>query len=347
MKAARIYGSNDIRVVEVETPVPQDHEVLCQVIRAGMCGTDYAIYSGEFSFIKQGLVPMPMTPGHEWSGRVVEIGGKVTLYSRGDRVVGDTAVSCGHCYQCLIGQYGKCEKMRCVGTINPWDGAYAEYILMPERHLMKLHDSISFENGAWVEPAATALYSVQAVEVKIGDTVLVLGSGPIGIAAAKLAKVAGASIAAIVGRKEFKLEKSLAMGIDAAINTTTTDLRDGIKGVFGRFGVDKIIEASGSVDLLKRSARTLNIGGTVSPVAFYEKTVPEFPIDDFVFGNLTLRGSAGSLGMYQPVLRLMEKGMLDMTSLITRTYSLDEAPRAMMEMKEKNATRIKPMIVFD
>ena len=220
MKAARIYGANDIRVVEIETPTPKDHDVLCKVARAGMCGTDYAIYSGEFSFVKQGLVPMPMTPGHEWSGTVVATGENVSLFNEGDRVVGDTCVSCGHCYECLIGQYGKCEKMRCVGTINPWDGAYAEYILMPERHLMKLHDSISFENGACVEPAATALYSVEIADVKIGDTVLVLGSGPIGIAAAKLAKLMGASIVAIVGRKEFKLQKSLELGIDAVINTS-------------------------------------------------------------------------------------------------------------------------------
>lgn len=347
MKAARIYGPNDIRVVEIEIPKPKDHEVLCKVVRAGICGTDYAIYSGEFSFVKQGLVPMPMTPGHEWSGTVVEAGDKVTLLNEGDRVVGDTCVSCGHCYDCLIGQYGKCKQMKCVGTINPWDGAYAEYILMPERHLMKLHDSISFENGACVEPAATALYSVKIADVKIGDTVLVLGSGSIGIAAAKLAKLMGASIVAIVGRKEFKLQKSLEMGIDAAIDTSKTELQDGIKKVFGRFGVDKIIEASGSTDLLNESAKILNTGGTVSTVAFYEKNVQNFPIDDFVFGNLTLKGSAGSLGMYKPILRIMETGMLDMSTLITATYTLDDVPQAMIDMKKKNATRIKPMILFD
>ena len=346
MKAARIYGPEDIRIVDIETPKPEDHEVLCKVARTGMCGTDYAIYSGEFSFVKQGLVPMPMTPGHEWSGTVAEIGEKVTLYSEGDRVVGDTCVSCGHCYQCLIGQYGKCEKMQCVGTVNPWDGAYAEYILMPERHLMKLHDSISFENGAFVEPAATALYSVDIANVKIGDTVLVLGSGPIGIAAAKLAKLVGASIVAIVGRKEYKLGKSLEIGIDATINTTTTTLQDGIKEVFGTFGVDKIIEASGSVELLSISSKTLNSGGTVSAVSFYEKPVQDFPIDDFVFGSMTLRGSGGSLGMYQPILRLMETGMLDLTPLITGTYSLDDIPEAMIDMKKKSATRIKPIVEF-
>lgn len=347
MKAARIYGKNDIRVMEIETPKPGPGEVLCKVVRAGMCGTDYAIFSGEFSFIEKGLVPMPLTPGHEWSGVVAKIGPGVTLFAEGDRVVGDTCVSCGQCYECLIGQYGKCKHCRSVGTVNPWDGGYAEYVLMPQRHLLKLADGISFENGACVEPAATALYSLHIANVGIGDTVLVLGSGPIGIAAAKLAKLCGASIVAIVGRKDFKLQKALDMGIDAAINTSRVNLVDGVKDVFGAWGVDKIIEASGSIDMLNESSRLLNIGGTVSAVAFYEREVQNFEIDNFVFGNLTLKGSAGSLGMYRPVLRLMETGMLDMTSLITSTCTLDEVPQAMVEMKTKNDTRIKPIIIYN
>jgi len=347
MKAARIFGAHDIRVVEIETPVPTDHDVLCKVARAGMCGTDYAIYSGEFSFVKQGMVPMPMTPGHEWSGIVSAVGDKVQNFKEGDRVVGDTVVSCGHCYDCLVGEYGKCSQARCVGTVNPWDGGYAEYVLMPERHLMALAPSISFENGACVEPAATALYSLHIADVKIGDTVLVLGSGPIGIAAAKLAKLCGASIVAIVGRKDFKLQKALDLGVDAAINTTTSDLNAAVQERFGKWGVDKIVEASGSTAMLNASAGLLNISGTVSSVAFYEQMVQDFPIDEFVFGNRTLKGSAGSLGMYKPVLRLMETGMLDMSPLITSTHRLDDVPQAMVDMKEKNSTRIKPMICFD
>ncbi|MBN1437173.1 MAG: alcohol dehydrogenase catalytic domain-containing protein [Sedimentisphaerales bacterium] len=344
MKAARIFGSNDIRIVEVPTPVPGPGEVLCRVVCAGVCGTDHAIYTGEFSFVKNGSIKFPMTPGHEWSGTVAEIGPGVTRFEPDQRVVGDTMVSCGKCYDCLIGQYGNCKAMRAVGTIATWDGAYAEYILMPERHLFHLADEISFVNGAFVEPAATALYSVVLGDVKIGDTVLVLGSGPIGLLAAKLAKLCGASKVAVVGRKEFKLQKALELGVDAAIDTNQMPLEEAVKEVFKDWGVDCVIEASGSTALFKQAVGLVNQGGVVSVVAFYEQKVPDFDIDEFVFGGVKIRGVAGSLGMYKPVLRLMEAGMLDAGPLVTGRYGFDDIPAIMAGMSERNATRIKEIV---
>ena len=344
MKAARIFGSNDIRIVEVPTPKPGPGEVLCEVVCAGVCGTDHAIYTGEFSFVRNGSIKFPMTPGHEWSGVVADVGPGVTRFEPGQRVVGDTAVSCGKCYDCLVGQYGRCKAIRCVGTIATWDGAYAEYILMPERHLFHLADEISFVNGAFVEPAATALYSVVLADVKIGATVMVLGSGPIGVLAAKLAKLCGASKVAVVGRKEFKLQKALELGVDAAINTTETTLEEGVKDVFADWGVDCVIEASGSTELFKKSVELVNQGGAVSVVAFYEKNVDSFDIDKFVFGDVQIRAVAGSLGMYKPVLRLMETGMLDPGSLVTGRYEFSDIPTVMAGMSGRNATRIKEII---
>jgi 2-desacetyl-2-hydroxyethyl bacteriochlorophyllide A dehydrogenase len=346
MKAARIYGAHDIRLTDVPTPEPGRGELLCRVVRAGICGTDHAIYTGEFSFVKSGMVPFPMTPGHEWSGVVESIGEGVEGFRRGDRVVGDTGVACGVCYECLIGRYDHCKKSRAVGTILCWDGAYAEYILMPARHVFHLPDTVTFDNAAVVEPAATALYAVTLAEVKIGDTVLVLGSGPIGIAAARLAKLCGASRVVIAGRKEFKLRKALDLGIDAAVNTADTPFEEGVRNAFGEWGVEHVIEASGSIDLFTRTLGIVNQSAVISLVAFYEKMVNGFDIDRFVFGDVKLRGVAGSLGMYRPVLRLMASGMLDLTSLITARYGLAEVPGIMESMPERNPGRIKEMIEF-
>src|SRR3972149_1597425 len=105
MKAARIYGARDIRIVDVPTPEPDENQVLCKVVRAGICGTDYAIYTGDFSFVRSGDIKFPMTPGHEWSGIVEEVGKNVSGFKKGDRVIGDTCVSCGGCYDCLMGGY--------------------------------------------------------------------------------------------------------------------------------------------------------------------------------------------------------------------------------------------------
>ena len=152
MKAARLFGKNDIRIMEIETPVPKAGQVLCKVKRCGICGTDYSIFNGAF----KSMISYPMTLGHEWSG-VVETAGPGTAFAPGDRVAGDTCVSCGVCYDCLVGNYVRCKKRRSVGTIFTWDGAYSEYVLFPARHLFRLPDHVDFENGAMLEPAATAM----------------------------------------------------------------------------------------------------------------------------------------------------------------------------------------------
>ena len=341
MKVARLFAPNDLRMIDMPIPKLRPHDVLCKVERVGVCGTDYAIYSGEFSFVKTGDVKFPMTLGHEWSATVADVGAEVQNFKTGNRVVGDTCVACGHCNHCLLGEYGRCKKVQPVGTIHAWDGAYAEYIIMPERHLFHLPDSVSFDQGAFVEPAATSLYAVKLADVAIGDTVLVHGTGPLGILAAKLSKLCGASKVFITGRKPFKLETALNYGADVAINTTQQSFAEVIMDHTKGEGVDRVVEASGSTDLFKQSLDVVRHGGTVSLVAFYEKMVDQLEIDKFVFGNITLRAVAGSLGMYEPVLNLMASGMLDTTELITGRYKFDDIEQALKDMKEKNTQRIK------
>lgn len=344
MKAARIFGPADIKIVDVPVPELGRNDVLCKVVRAGVCGTDYAIYTGEISFVKSGLIKYPLTPGHEWSGIVEQIGPEVKNFKNGDRVVGDTWVSCGNCSFCVTGNVSRCKKLRSVGTINAWDGAYAEYIMMPERHLFHLPDNVSFDNGALVEPAATALYAVVRADVKLNDTVLVLGSGPIGIMAAKLAKLSGASQVIIAARKDCKLKIALGLGVDAAVNTSREKLAEKVRELAGATGVDKIIEASGSTKLLKESLHFVKPGGVISCVAFYEQMVDGFDIDHFVINDLTIRGVSGSPGTYPAVLNLMDLGLADFSSLITERRPFEEAPRIMRDMEERNETRIKIML---
>ena len=345
MKAAKIFGPGDIKIVDVPVPALGAHDVLCRVVRAGVCGTDYAIYTGELSFVKSGLVKYPLTPGHEWSGTVKQVGPEVENFRPGDRVVGDTCVACGNCFSCGTGNVYRCKKLRAVGTVNAWDGAYAEYIMMPERHLFHLPDNVSLDNGAQVEPAATALYAVTVAGVKIADTVLVLGSGPIGIMAAKLAKLTGAAQVIIAGRKDSKLKTALALGADAAINTTRENLAEKAREYAGEYGIDRIIEASGSTELFKEALQLIKPGGVMACVAFYDRPVDGFDIDRLVILNdVTIRAVAGSQGMYPLILKLMDLGLADFAGLITERRPFAEAPQIMRDMQERNETRIKIMM---
>lgn len=345
MQVARLFQPMDLRIVDMPVPSLGRHDILCKVLRVGVCGTDYAIYSGEFSAVKSGNVKFPKTLGHEWSGVVAEVGSEVERFRPGDRVVGDTVMACGQCTLCLLGDYYHCSKVQAVGTTgNAWDGAYAEYILVPERHLLHLPDSVSLDLGALVEPAATALYTVRRGDVGIGDTVLVHGTGPIGIMAAALCKLCGASKVLITGRKRFKLDAALAQGADVAIDTTRESLADAVREHVGPDGVDRVIDASGSRELLMASLDLVRPAGTVATVAFYERTIDTFDIDKVVFRSVALHGVAGSLGTFPVVLGMMATGRFDPSPLITARYPLSQVHQALSDMVEKNDTRIKIML---
>ncbi len=347
MKVVRLLAPGNLTVMDMPRPVPGPHQVLCRIKRVGVCGTDYSIYTGEASFVKSGAVHFPMTLGHEWSGTVFETGPDVEQFKTGDRVVGDTGVACGYCTECLLGQWPKCRKFQAVGTVYAWDGGYAEYILMPERHLFPLPDSVSFDNGALVEPAATALYSVKKAQVQIGDTVLVQGSGPIGILAARLAKLSGASKVAITGRKDEKLRTAVGMGIDGAINTKIESVTDGLCRIMGVPKVDRVIEASGSTELFRESLGLINPGGALSVVAFYDKPLKEFDLDSFVFSDIIMAAVPGSLGMFPPVLKLMESGVLDASQIITERAPLFEVTERLPRLKDGADKRIKVMLELE
>jgi len=344
MRAARLYGARDLRLMEVPVPELGPHDVLCRVLRCGICGTDHAIYSGESSFVAKGLIRYPMTLGHEWSGTVAEVGSGVRRLQPGDRVVGDTGVSCGLCEQCLVGRYDLCAAGQAVGTINAWDGAYAEYLMMPERHLFALPEAVTFDQGAMVEPAATALHAVRQAEVGVGHTVLVTGTGPIGIMAAVLARICGAAAVLIAGRRPAKLELARALGADATINTTETTLAEAVPRALGSRKLDRVVEASGSADLLLQSLGVVRPTGTVATVAFYEGQMMQLDPDQIVLRAITLRGVGGSLGMYRPVLDLMAVGRFDPTPLITNRYPFDQVLQALSDMERDAATRIKLML---
>jgi 2-desacetyl-2-hydroxyethyl bacteriochlorophyllide A dehydrogenase len=345
MKVARLFGPNDMRFIEMPIPEPGPHEVVCKVHRVGICGTDHAIYTAEASFMD--MVHFPMTLGHEWSGTVYKVGRDVTQHKPGDRVTGDTGVACGFCTPCLMGNWGYCKQAQAVGTVNAWDGAYAEYILFPERHLFHLEDSIPLDNGAFTECAATALYSVKKANVQLGDTVLVQGSGPIGILAAKQAKLEGAGRVLITGRKDAKLNLAMSLGIDGAINLTRETTAEGIRRCIGAPKVDKIIEASGSAALFTESLGLINGGGILSVVAFYDRPLDHFDIDKFVFSDISIVSVPGSLGMFPIVLKLMAMGILDCTPLITERIKLPQVIDMLPNLKKNAESRVKVMIEVD
>lgn len=249
-------------------------------------------------------------------------------------------MACGNCNRCLLGQYYDCPRVRSVGTVNAWDGAHAQFVMMPERHLFRLPERVDLDSGALVEPAATALAAVTRAGVGLGDTVLVQGSGPIGLAAARLVKLSGAGQVIVAGRQDSKLRLARDLGADATVNTTAEPLAEAVARLAAPYPVDRVIEASGSLDLLREALALVRPGGTVSAVAFYDRPLPELAVDRLVFSNASLRGVAGSLGMYPIVLKLMDLRLLDLRSLITARYPLADFARALQTMNAPGTVKV-------
>lgn len=347
MKAIVVNGPGDIEMLDVEKPKAGPGDILIKVAYSGICGTDLAILGGNMSFVRDGLIRYPVRIGHEWSGIVEEIGEEVDGFSKGDSVVADNAVSCGKCDSCISGDFSSCTDIKSVGTVNCWDGCFAEYMLMPARHVYKLPDNISLEAAALIEPATIALCGLQHSDLDQSSSILIVGTGPIGLAAVALAKNMGISKVLLSGRKQFKLDVGKRMGADAVVDVTKHDLLEFVMKNTGNRGVDAVIETSGNIETINSSIGVIKHKGIMALIGFYETTLDQFPVDGLVLRQLQLRGIAGEYGYVSEIIRRMSLLGLDLKPLITHRFAFADAVEAIKTASDKNDTKIKMLVKME
>ena len=192
MKALVAEGPHKAAFRDVELRPIKDNELLIKVKRAGICATDNAIYTGDCMFVRDGSIVYPCRFGHEWSGVVEKVGKDVTDFKAGDRVICDNGVSCGECDACKEGRYDDCVNVKSVGTVNCWDGCFAEYMIMPVYHVYHIADSMSFDAAALLEPISIAYEAFKRTKLTKDSTVVITGTGAIAMGAVALAKYYGA-----------------------------------------------------------------------------------------------------------------------------------------------------------
>ena len=344
MKALIVEDINAIALKEVEIPPLKPDEILVKVVYAGVCGTDLAIFSGETSFVKEGLIKYPARIGHEWSGTVANIGAKVTKFKAGDRVVSDNAITCRECEACKSGNMAGCSNMKCVGTINCWDGSFAEYIIIPECHLHQLPDTISLKTAALIEPISIALGGTNKRKIDIETTVVIIGTGPIGLAAVALAKNAGAKSVIIIGRTTSKLDIALQVGASAVVNTSEKDAIKAVLELTNNHGADFIIETSGAKETIQLAIDIAAERGTISLIGFYETNIDGLVIDRFVMKQASLVGVMGEFGFVPAVIEIMEITDLHLEHIITQIVSFDGAVEFFNNAKATAKQRIKTLV---
>lgn len=346
MKVLTAYGPNHADYSEVEKPVATGRNMVVKVMRAGICATDLSIFSGESSFVESGEIVYPVRFGHEWSGVVESVGEEVKNFKPGDRIFSDNGISCGVCEDCQKGNYAACQHIRSVGTVNCWDGCFAEYMLVPEYNAYKIPDGISYDDAALIEPASISIDAFEGVTITPDMTVAVIGIGAIGMGAIWLAKYFGAGKVIAIGRNNGKLQVANKVGADVLINTRETDV---VAAVLAETdgGADLVIETSGAESALIEAMHMTRPDGRISIASFYEKNVSNIPIDNIVLRRITVAGAAGHFGNPERVAKIMAENPVKLTPIISHRVKFCDQLDVFKNIKEYSNSKIKIMVEFD
>jgi len=329
------HGDGFIELKEVPRPHIGPDDVLINVKAVGICGFDITLYHETPAYSK--FLNPPVILGHEFSGVIVEVGKNVKDFTEGDRVTCEThAVTCGRCYYCMSGKYNLCPERLGLGYQK--DGAFAEFVKVPVIRLHKLPNNISFEEGALSEPCSVCYHAlVDIAHIKPGESVVIIGPGPIGLLSLQIAKIQGARIILVSGTELDKERLSLAnkLGAEVTVNISEEDPVKKVMEITNRFGCDIVIETSGAalarmqaIDMVRKGGKIVLIGHGAGKA--------EVNLDPLVYKEVAMLGSWSHVWEdWENVLKLMATNYINVKPLINK-FPLNEWKKAFeaVEMKK-------------
>lgn len=320
MKALVLEEYGRLVYKDVDIPQIQDDEVLVNVKATSICGSDVHGYDG-----KSGRRIPPIIMGHEASGVITQVGCRVKRFKVGDRVTFDSTVYCGECKYCVQGRTNLCESRKTLGVSceeHKRNGTFAEYVAIPERILYRIPEGVSYESASLVEPLSVAFHAVNITNIKLGDTVLVVGAGTIGLLIIKLLKVSNAARIIVSDLDEVKLKLAKEAGADYCFGRGT-DLVSEVKKLTEGEGVDVSFEAVGINETIQNTINATRKGGAVTLVGNVSPEV-KLPLQSVISRELKIHGSCASAGEYIRSLAMMEYGLITMDDVISKVAPLKE-----------------------
>jgi 2-desacetyl-2-hydroxyethyl bacteriochlorophyllide A dehydrogenase len=321
MKALVLEEYNRLVFRDVPDPDPKPHEVLVKVMACGICGSDVHGLDGS-----TGRRIPPMIMGHEASGIIVKTGSEVRNWGTGDRVTFDSTVYPLDDWYTLEGLYNLSDNREVLG-VSPGtykrDGAFAEYVVIPQHILYRIPETVTFEQAAMTEAVAVALHSINISGVKPGDSCVVVGTGMIGIFIVKLLKISGASRIIAVDISSGRLEEARKAGAEYAFLPTDVNIERKIADLTRNRGVDISFEAAGKSDTVNMAIDLVRKGGKVVLVGNTSPKV-DFPLQKVVTRELKVFGSCAIRGEYEVVLDLLENGRITVDDQISVVAPLSE-----------------------
>ena len=308
---------------DVSIPECGTNDVRIKITHTAICGSDLHIY--KWDEWAQRTVPTPLVTGHEFCGIVEEIGPGVTHYKPGDRVSGEGHITCGYCRNCRAGKRHLCHKTVGVGIQR--DGAFAEYLVIPESNVWPIHEDIPSEIAAFLDPFGNAVHTALSYEM-VGEDVLITGAGPIGIMAVAVCKFVGARNVVITDVNDYRLELAPKLGATKAINVSQENIKDSYSDLNMTNGFDVGLEVSGNPSAFKDMLAHMYNGGRVALLGLLPEST-QINWDEIIFKGLHVKGIYGR-EMYETWYKMtqMLRSGLDISEVLTHRYPVDQFQNA-------------------
>jgi len=326
-----------VEIREVKLPALGSSDVLVKVKVASICGTDLHIY--EWDRWAQRRIHPPLIPGHEFCGNVVAVGNEVTNVREGDFVSAEMHVACGTCLQCRTGEAHICQRVKIIGVDA--DGAFAEYVVIPESNIWALDPAIPQEYASILDPLGNAVHAVLAGEIA-GKTVAITGCGPIGLFSIAVARAVGAAQVFALEVNEHRRGIAQQMKADLTLDPTREDIVSVIMAQTAGLGVDVVLEMAGHPQAIRTAFDIVRRGGRISLLGLTSKPVSLNFSEDIIFKGITIQGINGRR-MYQTwyqMTALLKNQKLDLHPVITDRIAIQDFSKGMDRLKTGESSKI-------
>ena len=340
MNAAVLHGAGDLRYEQVAVPKPGPDEVLVRIRMNGLCGSDIHFYErGQLGPFR---VTSPYIPGHEACGVVVQAASSVSGPVVGQRVAIEPGIPCRRCEACKSGRYNLCPDVVFMSA-PPVNGTFAEYVAVAADFAHPVPDAVDDEQAAFVEPVSVGIQACNRAGLRAGDTIAVLGAGPIGLVTLLVARAYGASDAYAVDLLDNRLDLARSLGA-SAINASKTDTVEAIQDLTQGRGVDVVFDTSGSSAACKLTPYLAKRGGVVTLVGWPEIADVAYPIEVILEKELDIRGVNRYANTYPTAISLLASGRLDVGPLISHRFPFEDVVAAVDFASRHRSETIKVMI---
>ena len=342
-KGAYMQGTDKMILKEIPVPETKEKEVLVQIEYVGICGSDvHYFHTGCCGSYKVDLSQDFML-GHECAGTVVKVGEGVKDLKVGDRVALEPGITCGKCEFCKSGHYNLCPDVVFLAT-RPVQGCYEQFIAFPEDMCFKLPDNVSTLEGCLIEPLSVGFHAANQGEVGVGDTVMILGSGCIGLVTMLACKAHGAGQIIVADLVDARLEKAKELGATAVINSKNTDVFKEVERLTNGRGADVVFETAGSPVTIAQTPFLVRRGGTITLVGLASQEEITYNFAQIMDKEATIKSVFRYRNIYPKAIAAVSSGAIDVKKIVTHEFDLDHIQEAFDEAVNNKTDLVKAVI---